>query len=53
MSYITKCIKVQWNLMAELCTRLKIVSRYTKTRTLEDPQKKTERHSKLRSSVAK
>jgi hypothetical protein len=44
---------VQWNLTAEMCTRLKIVSRYTKTRTLEDPQKKTEQHSKLRSSVVK
>jgi len=22
LSYITKCVKVQWNLMAEMCTRL-------------------------------
>ena len=36
--------------MAEMCARLKIVRRYTKSRALEDPQKKTEQHNKLHSS---
>jgi hypothetical protein len=53
LSYITNCIKVKWNLTVEICTlsldRYQIHEEYI----LEDKHRKTEQHSKLRSSIGK